>query len=73
MAENEEQPASKQLRSGEMDVKEEGETEDMPEDKLADLPNAGDVPINAEDAEKILDILEMYGSINLLGYPRRCI
>lgn len=60
MNENDEQPASKQLRSGDMDIKEEGETEDVPEtDKLTDLPNTGDVPIEAEDADKILDILEM--------------
>lgn len=63
IAETDEQPASKQLRSGDVSIKEEvgsHELEEVPEaDKLADLPNAGDVPIHTGDAEKILDILEM--------------
>ena len=63
IAENDDQPATKQLRSGDVSIKEETASQE-PEDKLREdtLPTlqiAGDVPIDAADAQKILDILEM--------------
>lgn len=63
ITENDDQPATKQLRSGDVTIKE--ETSQEPEDKLREdafpaLQNAGDVPVDAADAQKILDILEMY-------------
>jgi hypothetical protein len=63
IAENDDQPALKQLRSGDVAVKEEGsgqEPDSIPDtDKLPELQNAGDVSIDDGDAQKILDILEM--------------
>lgn len=64
IADGDDQPASKQLRSGDVSIKEEGgaslEPEEQPgAEKLADLQHVGDVPINDNDAQKILDILEM--------------
>lgn len=63
IAENDDQPATKQLRSGDVTIKEEAASQE-PEDKLRQvvLPQlqiTGDVPIDAGDAQKILDILEM--------------
>ena len=63
IAENNDQPAANQLRSGDVSIKEEGGSQE-PEgissvDKLPELQNAGDVPIDDGDAQKILDILEM--------------
>ena len=55
-------PTTKQSRMDE-DVKEEGspdpEETQAPATAQTDLPSSGDVPISSEDAEKILDILEM--------------
>lgn len=63
IAENSDQPAAKQLRSADVSVKEEGGSQEpdgiSSMDKLPELQNAGDVPINDGDAQKILDILEM--------------
>lgn len=64
IAENDEQPAAKQSRSADPTIKEEGESHE-PEDtvgmgSLLELPNAGDVPIDAGDAQKVLDILETF-------------
>jgi hypothetical protein len=47
-ADNEDQRATKQRRG---EIKEEGE--------VAEGPGVGDLPLNSEDAAKILDILEM--------------
>jgi hypothetical protein len=64
IAENDDQPATKQLRSGDVSIKEEGGGQGLDGipgvDKLPDLQNAGDVPIDDADAQKILDILEMW-------------
>lgn len=72
LAENEDQPATKQLRSdidGASSIKEE-EGSQEPENAASgsslkdttspQLPHAGQVPIKSSDAQKILDILEMY-------------
>jgi hypothetical protein len=63
IAENDDQPPPKQLRSGDVAIKEEEggqEPKGVPEmDRLPELQNSGDVPINDGDAQKILDILEM--------------
>jgi len=63
IAENNDQPAAKQLRSGDISIKEEGGSQEPDSissaNKLPDLQNAGDVPIDDNDAQKILDILEM--------------
>ena len=62
MAEIEDQPSAKQLRSGDSSVKDEedSDTQQPTTEQLPTLQNAGDVPINFDDAQKILDILEMY-------------
>lgn len=62
IVENDDQPAAKQLRS-DITIKEETASQE-PEDKLMEdtfptLQMAGDVAIDSEDAQKILDILEM--------------
>jgi hypothetical protein len=63
IADIEDQPATKQLRNGDFDIKEEGSSQEPegipPMDKLPELQNAADAPINDADAQKILDILEM--------------
>lgn len=62
VADGAEQPVSKQLRADD-EIKE--ETSPDPEEPLPagttqpELPSSGDVPIHPEDAEKILEILEM--------------
>jgi hypothetical protein len=64
IAENDDQPAAKQLRSSDVSIKEEGGSQELngipTADKLPELQNAGDVPIDDADAQKILDILEMW-------------
>ncbi|TFY73465.1 hypothetical protein EWM64_g10547, partial [Hericium alpestre] len=72
VTEPEDQPAAKQPRSdAPVAIKEEGgltpdqvaaDTERMP----VDLKGAGDVPINPDDAQRILDILEMVDTQGLL-------
>ena len=62
VADSADQPAAKQSRVDE-DVKEEGsqvsEEQQPAEITQPELPSSGDVPIPAEDAEKILEILEL--------------
>lgn len=73
VAEIEDQPSAKQLRSGDSSVKDEEdnfEAQQPSNEQLPTLQNAGDVPINSEDAQKILDILEMY-VIHIDGRLRR--
>jgi hypothetical protein len=62
---NGDQPAVKQLRT-DATVKAEDslEPESFADTKIPQLQNAGDVPIDPTDAQKILDILEMYVPIN---------
>jgi hypothetical protein len=65
---SDDQPASKQLRgdalvaNGDLshDMDQDADSSSSPEHKLPALANAGDVPINSDDAHKILDILEMF-------------
>lgn len=61
VAEIEDQPSAKQLRSGDSSIKDEEVSDTQPTtEQPPTLQNAGDVPINSDDAQKILDILEMY-------------
>ena len=69
VAEIEDQPSAKQLRSGDSSIKDEEVSDAQPTDQLPILQNAGDVPINSDDAQKILDILEMY-AIHIVDSPR---
>ena len=51
-------PSSKQVKANEEEeIPEKGEMESEPG---LSLPSAGDLPMTDEDAQKILDILEMY-------------
>jgi hypothetical protein len=62
IAENDDQPAVKQPRSNDVSIKEGSqELDGIPAaNKLPELQNAGDLPIDDADAQKILDILEMW-------------
>ncbi|KAJ3543008.1 hypothetical protein NM688_g5911 [Phlebia brevispora] len=64
-----EQPAAKQSRV-DADIKEEAtadpEEPQQVQPTLPELPSSGDVPIQQEDAEKILDIFEMVDNHGLL-------
>jgi hypothetical protein len=61
LADNDDQPTQKQLRT-ENAIKEENPQDDddkFNKRKLPELEFAGDVPIDPSDAQKILDILEL--------------
>ncbi|THH17222.1 hypothetical protein EW146_g3546 [Bondarzewia mesenterica] len=69
IAEHEDQPASKLPRNGEAVIKEEEQGESaIAENELEPLEfqGAGDVSMNSEDAQRILDILEMVDTQGLL-------
>lgn len=55
LADQEGQPATKQLRG---DNDEHVKEQDMGE-PATEIPNTGDLPLKDEDAQKILDVLEM--------------
>ncbi|KAH7929363.1 hypothetical protein BV22DRAFT_1057123 [Leucogyrophana mollusca] len=68
LAENDEQPATKQLR-GENGIKQEGSAdgeETLARSRIPDLESAADVPIDPLDAQKLLDILELIDTQGLL-------
>ncbi|KAF8845437.1 hypothetical protein BDN67DRAFT_1065294 [Paxillus ammoniavirescens] len=68
LADNDDQPAQKQLRT-ENAIKEENPQDDddkFNKRKPPELELAGDVPIDPSDAQKILDILELVDSQGLL-------
>ncbi|KIK99899.1 hypothetical protein PAXRUDRAFT_822265 [Paxillus rubicundulus Ve08.2h10] len=68
LADNDDQPAQKQLRT-ESAIKEENPQDDddkFNKRKLPELELAGDVPIDPLDAQKILDILEFVDAQGLL-------
>ncbi|KAI0063213.1 hypothetical protein BV25DRAFT_1907287 [Artomyces pyxidatus] len=60
----EEQPSAKQARTDDAEIKEEDVGQDRPVDH--ELKGAGDVPLDPEDAQRILDILEMVDTQGLL-------
>ncbi|KAA1468381.1 hypothetical protein DENSPDRAFT_869651 [Dentipellis sp. KUC8613] len=66
VADPDEQPLAKQQRNDDAVKEEAGEHADLQEQTTADVKGAGDVPINSEDAQRILDILEMVDTQGLL-------
>lgn len=76
-AENEDQPVAKQLRSATPIKDDDAVKDDVAQEKPLEVKGAGDVPILPEDAQRILDILEMcvtlssftiFTAVNMITY-----